>query len=138
MIVYCKFCRHFNRTGQDEFGFPYEYGGLCMESGELACYAEQYCNGMEDACTKFECDLEAAQKIILESNNKTLEIRDEYKKLHDKYRDLCEKSAPDTVQIKAEMLDMIINAKAKGVKNCGIMNMIEMAELGLKWRTDNG
>lgn len=139
MIVYCKYCKHFKHTGQDEFGSPYEFGGMCVENKEISCYAEMYCNGLTSACVRFECDLNGAQGMVAEFNSEALKIREEYKRLHDRYRELSEKSSVlDDVKIKAEMLDAILNAKKNGSKNCNLINMLDIAELGLKRRKDNG
>lgn len=139
MFLQCRFCKYFKHTGENEIGTPYELGGECLYEEQKTCSVERYCNGGADACTNFECGMESAQKIIAEGNGVTLAIRDEYKKLHDKYRALCEEEkVPDTIKVKADMLDMILKAKTSGMDSYGIMNMLNMAEYGLKWVKDNG
>lgn len=133
MILHCSFCKYFKHTGETELGIPYETGGLCTVEER-----DQYCNALEDACWKFECGMENAQKIVAEGNSETLAIRDEYRKLNDKYRDLCEQAAMQTsMKVKAEMMDMILKAKTSGMDSYGIMNMLNLAEYALKWVKDD-
>ena len=128
MNITCEYCKHFELTGETAIGIPYELGGICRNEKK----PKAYCNGGEDACTEFCCNIAGADAFVKYANDRMNEQIKAYEALYAKYKQAVmreeqqkNKNADD---MKSYMLDGIMKAIKDGATAEEVLHMLWMCD----------